>query len=146
MISLGDLEPTKCPHAFAAHGCASGMEEWNFYLDTTKRMAEVDEDVASYAASCLKRSRAKLSWRKTKTVRRRERRLAWGVTKSSLPTIQEEKACDFFLERIDGAELDDFERCGLDGRTIFTRSLRSLSGMRSTSFELATVDVQGDTQ
>eukprot|EP00971_Amphidinium_carterae_P149624 2966438-Amphidinium_carterae.1 len=92
-------------------------------------MEEVHEYVASYAASRLKRtSRAKLSWRKKKTGRRRARRAGSGVTQSSLPTRQEEKACDAFLERIDVAEPDDFERRGLDGRTIFTRTLRSLSG------------------
>eukprot|EP00971_Amphidinium_carterae_P019378 381542-Amphidinium_carterae.1 len=64
------LEPTKCPQTFAARGCASEIEKWSFYLKMAKHMEEVDEDVASYAASQPKStSRAKLSWRKTKSLR-----------------------------------------------------------------------------
>eukprot|EP00971_Amphidinium_carterae_P017099 337521-Amphidinium_carterae.1 len=122
--------PRNCAQTFKARGFASELEDWNFYLDMghTSYGEEVDEDVASCAASCLKRtSRAKLSWRKTNTGRRHARRVGSGVTQSSLPTIQEEKACNAFFDRIHVAEPDDFERRGLDGRTIFTLTLRSLS-------------------
>eukprot|EP00971_Amphidinium_carterae_P134542 2666370-Amphidinium_carterae.1 len=74
---------------------------------------------------------------------------------------KEKEACDAFLERTDAAEPDDFERRGLDGRAIFTRTQRSLSEtsghrssdtstaqrtrMRSASSEQAELDVQGAT-
>eukprot|EP00971_Amphidinium_carterae_P137698 2729327-Amphidinium_carterae.2 len=92
-----------------------------------KHIGEVDTDVAMYAASQPKgASRAKLSWRKTKTGRRRERQVGSGGTRSSLPTVQEEKACDAFLEKIAVAEPDECERRALHGRTILTSTLHSL--------------------
>eukprot|EP00971_Amphidinium_carterae_P203292 4034246-Amphidinium_carterae.2 len=85
-----------------------------------KHMEELGEDVASYAASCVKRTsrgcRAELSWRKTKTGRRRARRIASGVTQSTNRSV------------IDVIEPDDFERSSLGGRTIFMRTLRWLNG------------------
>eukprot|EP00971_Amphidinium_carterae_P042028 825674-Amphidinium_carterae.2 len=108
------LEPTKCPQAFTAGAFASELEEWNFDMEMAKHFEEVNEDVASHAASQPKwNSRAKLSWRKTQTGRRRARRVGSGVTRSSLPIVEEEKACDAFLERLkitERPEPDDFER------------------------------------
>eukprot|EP00971_Amphidinium_carterae_P057738 1141978-Amphidinium_carterae.1 len=60
----------------------------------------------------------------------RRRRARWagsGGTRSSMPTVDEEKACDAFLERIHVAEPDDFKRRGFDRRIICTRALRSES-------------------
>eukprot|EP00971_Amphidinium_carterae_P025003 493789-Amphidinium_carterae.1 len=92
-------------------------------------MEEEEEDVASFTPSCLKKtSRVKLSWSKTKTGRRRARRLGSGVTESSLPTIQEEKACDAFLDRISDAAHEDLQRRRLDDIIIFTSTLQPLSG------------------
>eukprot|EP00971_Amphidinium_carterae_P196455 3898504-Amphidinium_carterae.1 len=65
-----------------------------------------------------------------------------------------------FLERINVAEPDDFERHGLNGRIILTRPLRCLSGtsgcrssdtstarrMGSTSSAVPVFDVPGDTR
>eukprot|EP00971_Amphidinium_carterae_P335633 6471598-Amphidinium_carterae.1 len=87
----------KCPQAFVERGFATELEEWNFYTDLAKHFEEVDEDVASYVAYQPKwTNRAKLSWRKTKTGRRRARQ----GTRSSLPAVAEEKASDAFLETI----------------------------------------------
>eukprot|EP00971_Amphidinium_carterae_P028352 558302-Amphidinium_carterae.1 len=92
-------------------------------LESGDHHEELERDVASHAASRPKWiSRATLSWRKTKTGRRRARRVGSGVTRSSLPTVEEGKACDAFLEGINVAEPDDFERRGLDEK-IFSRAL-----------------------
>eukprot|EP00971_Amphidinium_carterae_P146631 2906263-Amphidinium_carterae.2 len=73
------LEPSKCPQAFVDGGFASQEEE-------------VDGDVACYAASQPQwTSRAKLSWRMTKSGRRRARRVGSGSTLSSLPTTPYKK-------------------------------------------------------
>eukprot|EP00971_Amphidinium_carterae_P136848 2711476-Amphidinium_carterae.1 len=78
-----------------------------------KHLEEVDEDVASYAAFQPKwTSSAKLSWRKTKSGRRRARRVGSRGTRSSLPTLQEAKACDAFRETI-GAAQSSLAHCGL---------------------------------
>eukprot|EP00971_Amphidinium_carterae_P326523 6457376-Amphidinium_carterae.1 len=67
------LEPSKCPQGFVERGFASKEEEeeeeeaWNFYLKVAKHMEEFD-DAASQPRWT---SRAKLSWRKTKSGRRR---------------------------------------------------------------------------
>eukprot|EP00971_Amphidinium_carterae_P295460 5868072-Amphidinium_carterae.1 len=124
-------------------------------MELLLHVEELGEDVAGYAASCIKRT---IAGPKEDSRRRRARRIGSGVTQSSLPTVQEEEeACDAFLERIDVAELDDFERRNLGGRAIFTRTLRSLTGpgcrssdtsgasptrMRSTLSEQAQLDVQ----
>eukprot|EP00971_Amphidinium_carterae_P272410 5406818-Amphidinium_carterae.1 len=105
-------------------GFDSELEEWNFYLNAAKHFEELERDVASHRASHPNWiSSAKLSWRKIKTGRRRARRVGSGGTQSNLPTVEEEKACDAFLERKDVDQPDDFERRGLDRRIIFTRPL-----------------------
>eukprot|EP00971_Amphidinium_carterae_P039166 769811-Amphidinium_carterae.2 len=94
-----------------------------------KHIQKVDEDVTSQAASQPKwTSRARLRWRKTKTGRRCARRVGSGGARSSLPTIQEAKACDAFLQTIGDAAPDELERPGLDGRAIFTSTLRAVLG------------------
>eukprot|EP00971_Amphidinium_carterae_P165023 3271279-Amphidinium_carterae.1 len=85
-------------------------------METAKHFEEDNEDVARHA----------LGWRRTKTGRQRARRVGSGGTRPSLPTVQEEKACDAFLKRIEVDEPDEFERRRLDGSTIFTSTLRSL--------------------
>eukprot|EP00971_Amphidinium_carterae_P091876 1818770-Amphidinium_carterae.1 len=78
----------------------SEVEKWNFYLQAAKHFDEVDQDVASYEASHPTWiSRAKLGWSKTKTGRRRARRVGSGGARYSLPTVEDEKpekACDAF--------------------------------------------------
>eukprot|EP00971_Amphidinium_carterae_P059369 1173775-Amphidinium_carterae.1 len=113
----------------------------------------MEEDVASKRIC-----RAKLSWRKTKTWRRRACRVGSGATQSSLPTIREEKACDAFRDRKSDAALEDLQRRRLGGATMFTSTLRSLSEpgcrssgtsgarpnrMRSASSEQEELDVLG---
>eukprot|EP00971_Amphidinium_carterae_P027234 536419-Amphidinium_carterae.1 len=72
------LCPTRRPLAFHAWGFASEQE---FYCTLANHVKEVDEDLASHATPCLKgTSRAKLSWRRTKTGMRRARRVGPGVT------------------------------------------------------------------
>eukprot|EP00971_Amphidinium_carterae_P329589 6462153-Amphidinium_carterae.1 len=57
----------------------SELEEWSFYLKAANHFGELERDVASYAASHPKWiSRAKLTWRKTKTGRRGARRVGSG--------------------------------------------------------------------
>eukprot|EP00971_Amphidinium_carterae_P096165 1902943-Amphidinium_carterae.1 len=65
-------------------------------------MEKLDEDLASCGTPCLKStSRAKLSWRKTKTGRRRRaRQVRSGVTLPNVPTVDEEER-ETFLEKID---------------------------------------------
>eukprot|EP00971_Amphidinium_carterae_P065149 1291292-Amphidinium_carterae.1 len=82
-------------------------------METVKHFEEVSVDVASYANKWT--SKAKLSWWKTKIGRRRARRVGSGFAQSTLPTVEEEKASDAFLERTDVAELDEFKRRGIDG-------------------------------
>eukprot|EP00971_Amphidinium_carterae_P231046 4584815-Amphidinium_carterae.1 len=94
-------------------------------------MEEVDEDVASHVVSQTRwTSRARLRWRKTKTGRRRAHRVGSGGARSSLPTIQEAKACDAFLETMGDTEPDEFARPGLHGRTptVFTSTPRAVLG------------------
>eukprot|EP00971_Amphidinium_carterae_P046114 907741-Amphidinium_carterae.1 len=79
-------------------------------METAKHFEEVNEDVAGYAASHPKStSRAKHSWRRTVSGRRRARRVGSGLLRSSLPTVDDEGACDAFLDRIEVAEPDDFD-------------------------------------
>eukprot|EP00971_Amphidinium_carterae_P292488 5806566-Amphidinium_carterae.1 len=125
MTSWASLETMKCTQGSKACGFASELEEWSFYLEMTKHCEEVNEDVASHIASHPKwTSRAKLSWRRTRTGRRRARGVGSGVTQSSLHTVEEEKACPVFLKRISDAALDDLQRHRLDARIIFTSTLR----------------------
>eukprot|EP00971_Amphidinium_carterae_P274694 5451092-Amphidinium_carterae.2 len=111
-FTWGSLAPVKCPKLCRA---------WDRHGDLAKHFEEVDEDVAHYAASQPKwTNRAKLSWRKTKTGRRRARRGGSGGSTrstgtSSLPAAAEEKASDAFLDNIIGADdPEEFGRLGLD--------------------------------
>eukprot|EP00971_Amphidinium_carterae_P257326 5108328-Amphidinium_carterae.2 len=92
-----------------------------------KHFEEVDEDVASYAASQPKwTNRAKLCWRKDQN-REMVDREAPGP-ESRLPTVAEEKASDASLETMGAADPEAFGRPGLDGRTIFTSTLKAILG------------------
>eukprot|EP00971_Amphidinium_carterae_P207751 4122181-Amphidinium_carterae.1 len=83
------LAPVKCPKTFVERGFASELEEWNFYKDLAKHFEEGDEDVASQPKWA---SRAKLSWRKTKTGRHAEPAHCLMVVPSSLAP------CELFWE------------------------------------------------
>eukprot|EP00971_Amphidinium_carterae_P299197 5944125-Amphidinium_carterae.1 len=82
-LSWASLERMSGPQGSKACGFDSELEEWSFYLRAANHFEELERDVASHAASHPKWitviSRAKLSWRKTKTGRRRARRVGWGV-------------------------------------------------------------------
>eukprot|EP00971_Amphidinium_carterae_P256363 5090319-Amphidinium_carterae.1 len=92
------------PQGSQTHGFDSELEDWSFYLKRRTTLKSSSERV----------SKAKLSLRKTTTGRRRARRVGSARPRSRLPTVEEEKACDAFLERISFDQLDDFERHGLD--------------------------------
>eukprot|EP00971_Amphidinium_carterae_P259380 5146996-Amphidinium_carterae.1 len=124
-FSWASLEQTNCLQSSNAHGFHTELEKWTFYLTAANHFAELERDVASHAASHPNWiSRAKLT-----TGRRRARRVGSGGSRSSLRTVEEEEACDAFLERthVVEPEPDDFDRHVLDRRITFTRTLRSVS-------------------
>eukprot|EP00971_Amphidinium_carterae_P022386 441422-Amphidinium_carterae.1 len=128
-FSWASLEQLGGPYGSKVRGFDSEAEEWNIYLDTAKHMEELEQDVARHAASCPTwHSKARLCGRKMKTGRRRARCVGSGGTRSSLPSVAEEEACDAFFERTEVDEPDEFEG---SGRTIFARSLRSVSDQLS---------------
>eukprot|EP00971_Amphidinium_carterae_P131890 2612603-Amphidinium_carterae.1 len=88
---LGVVGTLEMPPSFCRAWIRLGSRMELLYFKMAKHMEEaqiVDGDVASYAASKPRwAGRAKLSWRKTKSGRRRARQVGSGGTRSSLPTI-----------------------------------------------------------
>eukprot|EP00971_Amphidinium_carterae_P270367 5364693-Amphidinium_carterae.1 len=84
----------------------------------TKHVEEVDEDVAT---TCELRCVSTPMDQQSET-------LGSGGARLSLPTLQEAKAGDAFLETTGDADSDEFERPGLHGRAIFTSILRAALG------------------
>eukprot|EP00971_Amphidinium_carterae_P348987 6490780-Amphidinium_carterae.2 len=121
LFHLGDIGALKVPPSLRVQSVDSPQKK----KMKKKHMEEVEQDVVQHTASRPNWFRgAKLRWLRATTGRRRARRVGSGGTRSSLPTIQEAKAC----ETISADDPDGFERPGLDGRSIFTSTLRAVLG------------------